>query len=38
LQGQDLIADGDSWYEVKYYNKQYGWIQGWVNGNYIKDG
>lgn len=31
-------ADGDSWYEVKYYNKQYGWIQGWVNGNYIREG
>ena len=30
-------ADGDSWYEVKYYNKDYGWIQGWVNGNYIKE-
>ena len=30
-------ADGDTWYEVKYYNKDYGWIQGWVNGNYIKE-
>ena len=30
-------ADGNAWYEVKYYNKQYGWIQGWVNGNYIKE-
>ena len=30
-------ADAESWYEVKYYNKQYGWIQGWVNGNYIKE-
>ena len=30
-------ADGETWYEVKYYNRQYGWIQGWVNGNYIKE-
>ena len=30
-------ADGDTWYEVKYYNKDAGWIQGWVNGNYIKE-
>ena len=30
-------ADGDAWYEVKYHNKDYGWIQGWVNGNYIKE-
>ena len=30
-------ADGHTWYEVKYYNKDYGWIQGWVNGNYIKE-
>lgn len=30
-------ADGNAWYEVKFYNKQYGWIQGWVNGNYIKE-
>ena len=31
-------ADEETWYEVKYYNKQYGWIQGWVNGRYIKEG
>ena len=30
-------ADGDAWYEVKFYNKDYGWIRGWVNGNYIKE-
>ena len=30
-------ADGDAWYEVKYYNKDYGWIQGWVNGDYIQE-
>ena len=30
-------ADGDTWYEVKYYNKDYGWIQGWVYGKFIEE-
>ena len=30
-------ADGNTWYEVKYYNKDYGWIQGWVYGKFIEE-
>ena len=30
-------ADGNIWYEVKFNNPQYGWIQGWVNGLYISE-
>ena len=26
-----------AWHEVKFYNSQYGWIQGWVSGNYIEE-
>ncbi|MBP5737333.1 MAG: SH3 domain-containing protein [Acidaminococcaceae bacterium] len=31
------LSGGDVWYEVKYYNNQYGWIQGWVYGDYIEE-
>ena len=32
------VENGEGvWYEVKFYNSQYGWIQGWVSGNYIEE-
>lgn len=30
-------ANGGIWYEVKYYNTQFGWIQGWVYGDFIEE-